>query len=42
MILRIDFSRQAEKFLKYNDIPQEKIIETIQQSFQKFRRKYKY
>ena len=37
MILRIDLSNQAGKFLEHNDIPQEKITEIIQQSIQKFR-----
>lgn len=37
MILRIDLSRQAERFLENNNIHQEKITETIQQSVQKLR-----
>ncbi len=37
MILRIDLSRQVEKFLAHNNISQEIIIESIKQSVQKFR-----
>lgn len=37
MILRVDFSRQAEKFLDHNRIPQEEIFRLIQSAIRKFR-----
>lgn len=37
MILRIELSRQAEKFLANNNVPQEKVTEAIQHSIHKFR-----
>jgi len=37
MILRVDLSRQAEKFLNNNRIPQEEIFRLIQSATRKFR-----
>ncbi len=37
MIFRVDFSDQAEKFLEKNNIPKEKIFETIKDGVRKFR-----
>lgn len=37
MILRVDFSRQAEKFLDYNRISQDEVFELVKSAVKKFR-----
>lgn len=37
MILRVDLSRRAEKFLDHNGIPQEEVFKLIQLAARKFR-----